>query len=774
LAGWLIPQIILLGPALVGRTVDLPVDLLAAPHINYFPKRPEFANITPQHGDDVSDLLLIGPATGGDFAAREIRAGRLPTWEPSNFAGAPFVATYSPFVIPYYVAPYPITLAWIALLEAVTVGVGMWFLLRRVFALSYWPVAIGAWCAPLTGFMTVWHGFILIGPYCWLPWLLWAVDAAIKNPRGWAAIWVAVLTALVLLSGHPGVGGLVLLTTGLYALWLLAREVRHSQWRAAIGSAFAITLAWVLGFLIAAPYLFPLLEYGGTGARTQLRSQRFEERAPEGLAALAAILVPDIYGGNVRADWHRTNRVILPESSAGAYAGLLAALWLAPLAWCDRRRRSEVAFLSVLIAISLAWTLNVPGFVDILRSGPLRPLASLSYNRWVLATSLAIVILAAIGLEHLRTTAAEFRVWFLIPVLATAGFGGWCLYHRLTITNSKDEQLFALCYDVGVGLSVAALVGWMTTVCAIPGCKWLRLAIAVLLLLELFWFAWNERRQADMALYFPRIPVLEKLASLPLGRVWGVSCFPPNLNRTHGLQDVRGYDAVDPGNFIRLFYLATDKDESIALTYARTQYALPLAREIGGRLSFHPVINLLNVRYFLFRQRPPRELSVILEGDGYWIAENKAALPRASVPRSARVVKDDRQAISEMKEFDFDPRETAFTMEDLRLPKTIQGQTSVHYETPTRAEIDVDMQTAGLVVLADLWDAGWRAELDGTPCPVHRVDVALRGFEVPAGKHRLVCTYDPQSVRRGFQAAAVGGLLLLLWAIGKKRARSRM
>jgi hypothetical protein len=90
-AGWLIPQLLLLGPALVGRTVDLPVDLLAAPHINYFPKRPEYANIQLHNADDVSDLVLIGPATGGNFAAKELRAGRVPLWQPANFAGAPLV-----------------------------------------------------------------------------------------------------------------------------------------------------------------------------------------------------------------------------------------------------------------------------------------------------------------------------------------------------------------------------------------------------------------------------------------------------------------------------------------------------------------------------------------------------------------------------------------------------------------------------------------------------------------------------------------------------------
>jgi hypothetical protein len=775
-AGLLIPQLVLLGPALLGRTVDLPVDLLAAPHVNYLPTRPEFANVTPHNPDDVTDLVLLGPALEGNFAARELRAGRLPLWQPGNFAGAPFMTSYSPFAIPYDLAPHPVTLAWIAILKSLVLGLGMWQLLRREFALSYWPAAIGSWCAPLVGFMTVWHGFTVVGPFCWLPWLLWAVGSTIRKPRGFGSVAVAIVTALALISGHTGVSGLVVLTCGLYAVWLLAAEVVvRRTWQRAIGSACQITLGWMLGFALAAPYLLPLVDYGRTGARLQMQSRELEQRPPEGLRAVAAILVPEIYGGMPGVDWQRSKRVVFPESSAGAYAGLLAALWLAPLAWCNRQRRSQVLFLSLLIVVSVAWTLNLPGFVQILRSDAVRPFAGvLSFNRWVLAAGIALLILAAIGLEQLLQSAAKARWWFLLPVAATVMFGGWCVAGRLSLTDPKQIALFARCYDVGAVLAAAALVGWATTAREFPRSLWLRWAVIVLLPLELFWFAWNERRQADIALYYPRIPVLEKLATLAQGRIWGVSCFPPNLNLACGLEDARGYDAIDPGNYIRLFSLAMDRAESNPLAFARTQYALPLAQPAGGRLSFHPVVNLLNVRYLLFRQPPPPELSVILQGDGYWVAENEQALPRVFVPRSVEVVKDDKQAIAQMQGFDFDPSRVAFVTNQLSLPAVTQGEARVRYPAPTRAEIDVDMKTAGLVLLADLWDAGWHAKLDGVTCPTYRVNVALRGYAVPPGKHQIICTYDPPSLHTGLRAAALGAVLLLALALAKAATHWRV
>src|SRR5262249_50979637 len=153
-----------------------------------------------------------------------------------------------------------------------------------------------------------------------------------------------------------------------------------------------------------------------------------------------------------------------------------------------------------------------------------------------------------------------------------------------------------------------------------------------------------------------------------------------------GLEDVRGYDGVDPGDFVRLFDLAVDRGVSPSVSYARTQLAVPSAWESAGGDKLHPVADLLNVRYLIFRARPPVKLPVVLHEDDYWIVANPYVLPRAFVPRSARVVKDDSQAADLMKPVKFDPRQAAFLTEDLKLPDPMQGSANVTYVTPTRSE----------------------------------------------------------------------------------------
>ena len=77
--------------------------------------------------------------------------------------------------------------------------------------------------------------------------------------------------------------------------------------------------------------------------------------------------------------------------------------------------------------------------------------------------------------------------------------------------------------------------------------------------------------------------------------------------------------------------------------------------------------------------------------------------------------------------------------------------------------MEADMETPGLVVLADQWHPGWKATADGQPTPVYRVNHAIRGIAVPRGKTTIVMRYDPQSFRSGRLVSLLAVALLLAW-----------
>ena len=75
---------------------------------------------------------------------------------------------------------------------------------------------------------------------------------------------------------------------------------------------------------------------------------------------------------------------------------------------------------------------------------------------------------------------------------------------------------------------------------------------------------------------------------------------------------------------------------------------------------------------------------------------------------------------------------------------------------------DVQMETAGLLVLADRWDQGWQAYLSGRPVPILIANHAIRGVVVPAGEATLELRYEPQSLVWGIRLAMFAGGVLLL------------
>jgi hypothetical protein len=112
-----------------------------------------------------------------------------------------------------------------------------------------------------------------------------------------------------------------------------------------------------------------------------------------------------------------------------------------------------------------------------------------------------------------------------------------------------------------------------------------------------------------------------------------------------------------------------------------------------------------------------------------------------------------------------DPRRVAWIDQDERLAlgPFLGGQAprpsetvSVTYPDPHHVELDATLEFPGIVVLADVFYPGWELKIDDRPASIYRVNRLMRGATVPAGRHRLVYTYNPRSFRVGGMVSIAG------------------
>jgi hypothetical protein len=148
---------------------------------------------------------------------------------------------------------------------------------------------------------------------------------------------------------------------------------------------------------------------------------------------------------------------------------------------------------------------------------------------------------------------------------------------------------------------------------------------------------------------------------------------------------------------------------------------------------------------------------------------------RAHVVAKARVLAAPAEVLASMRgqAEPTDPlKEALLTEADARgavLPT--DGRVSVANMVRNEAGlIEVRAEGPGLLVVAESWDPGWSAALDGRRAPLLRVNHAQMALTLSSGLHRAVLRYRTPGVDAGLALGAAGGVLLLLAWVRERRS----
>jgi len=105
------------------------------------------------------------------------------------------------------------------------------------------------------------------------------------------------------------------------------------------------------------------------------------------------------------------------------------------------------------------------------------------------------------------------------------------------------------------------------------------------------------------------------------------------------------------------------------------------------------------------------------------------------------------------------------------LPKTFVVDSLVSIKTldykPNYIKYQSDNVNDGFAVFSEMYyGSGWNAYIDGVLKPHAKVNYALRGLEVPNGKHIIEFKFEPNVVKSGSTIALASSILLVLLVLG--------
>ncbi|MBL9078808.1 MAG: YfhO family protein [Planctomycetes bacterium] len=654
------------------------------------------------------------------------------------------------------------------------------------------------WLALWTG--VSWNsGFVVVSLQASYLTVLFALFLALRAPRGERR------HGLLAVAAGLGLGAVLALPNMLPVLAASAVSARAGTFDAARLAAHG--LEWDHLLSLCWP---DLLSWAGDhfyAAPTGPDALAYEARLPWSQLVLLANPLSPVNGSGFQS-WVETS-----------FAIGLPPLALACLAFAARERRALAWFFAAVALAAFGTATADQPFLSVARLVP--GLTDADQRRALFSVAIALCVLAGLGAEALLAGARRWPALVLLgaAVLLSLLALGWLgqnagepefvrAYAGLWLADADHPDVVRTGHDLDAvvrGVMAAAAPGEaLQNHARLAATAWRTLLVGVLLLVV---FAWRRRSAVPVAialaiaelLHVGRGPVqtvpaarvttppavlapvlaapapggvrprLQRLVVQDQARVQ--AALPGNLPAVWGIEDAGAYNPLPPARFEDFFRtIEPDRAGKTSVAYGG-----------AGVGSFHdpaslahPLCDLYGIRFVLTRDAVPLRSGLVERTPpgtgGFRLLERTTTLPRATFVRTVDVLPDRTDRLQALARADRDVAQRV-VLEDPAAPRPTAGPAApadvqVVAHADERVVVRVRCEADGYLRLADPYDAGWRATVDGQPSAVYAADHWLRAVFVPPGDHEVVFTYDAARVvwpaRLGLLALCACVALLLL------------
>ncbi|MAE70354.1 MAG: hypothetical protein CME06_07795 [Gemmatimonadetes bacterium] len=776
------------------------------------------AELTEQNNAGTDGTLTFYPRRL--FARSELLAGRVPLWNPWNFAGLPFQADphtalfYPPNLLYLLIEPHE-AMAWLAWLQLFLAGAFTYAFCRE---LNLRPGA-----ALIGGLIFQSNPFLLthlVNPTnadsgIWLPASLLFIERIHRGHRPHAAAaCLAATVALSILGGFPPIAVYAFYAVVAYGLAKMAAEWRETR---DLRPGLLIGAALALGLVLAAVQLLPVLELSQISGRKAVAYEDFRAIFLP-FEALVSYLVPGFFGDPLHSwlgafcsatrdqayeSYFWRNSYLENSGYAGIFPLVLAAAAIA------RRRRPKLAlFFLGMSLISLTLTLGwptfrlahtfLPGFkfsricrITYLYGTGVAVLGALGVDallarrpgrtgRWIaLQVGLAAVLLTLVVPpsreidERLEALGDRGRSVRHSADWIENRSGAWDLARRRIYWN-YDTWLRGII--VLLGLSTGAVVILVLYGQRIIGPRAFVACSAYLISVDIAMEA--DRYFTFQDEFYPShmpesIGFLSNAAEGSRITRYGDfrEVLPPNSGQVFGIADIQGSNALLPRPYGELV-AQVHPDMFVGF---KKVIAIPDAEALAS-----PILDLLGVRYAMSsRFIPTGDLASSGSPLLHWrlvynkeikIYENRRALPRAFLVEEALHAPSGGLTLRLLDDPEFHPRRIVVVPPDAPTLEQVSassaelaaGPSWVEIDhRPGRIAIDARVDKPAWLVVTEAAAPGWRARLDGERAQAWRANHIFQAIPLAPGEHEVELEYRPQAIRVGAWTTFVAAILAI-------------
>jgi hypothetical protein len=704
------------------------------------------------------------------FIAAQLRAGQSPFWDPWTESGTSVLVQitpglFHPATLLYLLLPFELAFKLNHLLAVPLAWVGLYLLARKAGA-SNWGAAAGA-----CGFAACGHLASMTGSS--LPFALGAATMPlalhgflrfVERPRPLRLLWAGYALALCFHAGEPQS---MLFAGYIGAVWVVGGSILR---RKGVPRALLQTAAWgSCALLLAAPAITPVLARLGASARTTVVNAHDRASFANAPVRLAGLLLPwafdDALEASAKTKPYFTEYFAGPQPDSFSDSIVLGAPILL-LAFAARRRCWPWLLGALFFALASAGD----------KLGFLHPLELVlpgqrlfRYPEKLIApVSMLICFSAAFGIEAAGSWLALGLAAFLgLSWLVSKGIHArlvfWLQAHGRSGGAPQAEQFLQTLQAALLFTAALAFLYWgalqlrrlrpafplpaaLAALCAVAGVVQttgriytapLELLHAPLLLADELKGAagpsegrWRIRGDTMI------VPIFNSFDLRYARTMGGVQALNPQFHALAQVEGATSYSSL------------TDGDYEAALSSGGG-----FANQVlGVRFDLQPAVS--------FNAAQAAGAGYRRGAFGAWVKEFPAR-PRAFLAGCARPFPRLEDAVRWLSSPAFAIGEAA-VRDDPRLPCPAQtsGEASLLRSGANDMQVRTDAPARSLLIVAEHYDPGWRATVDGQPAPVLQADLVALSVVVPEGRHEVALHFVPNLLWLGL--CLCGGCVLLL------------